>query len=40
VDDIELQYTYLELLERIQASEAELGQGLEKLKACLIDGIE
>ena len=33
-----LQYTYYDLLDRVQASEEELMTGLKQLQACLIDG--
>ena len=33
-----LQYTYDALLDRVQASESELQEGLERLDACCMDG--
>ena len=33
------QYTYSELLEKVQASEDQLQEALEKTEACFIDGV-
>ena len=33
-----LQYTFEELLDRVQASESEVWEALEKLQSCVIDG--